>query len=167
MKCDVCDPDSVGELFAALEARFHRIDILINNAGIAHPGLPVTELPVEAWKEVIEANLTGPFLVTKAALPLMKRDSIIVNNLSVAAKRVFSGLSAYNASKHGALAFTSSPREELRERGMRVIALLPGATDTAIWETLWPEAPRPKMMIAETVARAVVNTLTTPHDGVI
>ena len=167
MKCDVSDPVSVGELFAAVKKRFRRLDILINNAGVGHIGSPVAELPVEAWEEVIETNLTGTFLVTRAALPLMKRHAAVVNNLSVAAKRVFAGSSAYNASKHGALAFTNSLREELRERGIRVIALLPGATDTAIWDALWPEAPRKKMMSAATVAKALVSAISVPNDGTV
>jgi short-subunit dehydrogenase len=90
-----------------------------------------------------------------------------VNNLSIAAKRVFPGSSAYNASKHGTLGFTNTLREELRPKGIRVIALLPGATDTAIWKTLWPEAPRRKMMSAETVAAAVVMTLRLPPEGTV
>jgi short-subunit dehydrogenase len=96
----------------------------------------------------------------------MKRGGTIVNNLSIAAKRVFPGSSAYNASKHGALGLTNTLREELRPRGIRVIALMPGATDTAIWKTLWPEAPRRKMMSAETVAMAVVNALKLPPESV-
>ena len=165
--CDVSDPVSVGELFAAVKKQFRRLDILVNNAGVGHAGLAVNELPVAAWQEAIETNLTGLFLVTEAALPLMRKPAAIVNNLSIAAKKVFPGSSAYNASKHGALAFTNSLREELRERGIRVIALLPGATDTEIWQTLWPTAPRKKMMSAETVAKATVNALSTPDDGVI
>jgi short-subunit dehydrogenase len=58
-------------------------------------------------------------------------------------------------------------REELRSAGIRVIALLPGATDTDIWETLWPEAPRKKMMSAETVAQALVSALTLPEDSTV
>ena len=162
--CDVRDADAVEALLAAIEGRFRRLDILINNAGIAHSNLPVAKLPVEEWKEVIETNLTGMFLVTRAALPLMKRGSTIVTNLSISAKRVFPGASAYNASKHGALGFTNTLREELREKGIRVIALLPGATDTAIWNTFWPQAPRKRMMSAGTVARAVVNALTLPEE---
>ena len=76
--------------------------------------------------DIIDTNLTGMFLVTQAALVMMKRGSTIVNNLSIAATRVFPGSSAYNASKHGALGLTSTLREELRPRGIRVIALLPG-----------------------------------------
>jgi NAD(P)-dependent dehydrogenase (short-subunit alcohol dehydrogenase family) len=117
------------------------------------------------WAEVVETNLTGMFLVTQAALRLMKSGSTIVNNLSIAAERVFPGSAAYNASKHGALGFTDTLREELRPKGIRVIALLPGATDTAIWETLWPKAPRKKMMSAETVAAVVVNALTVPENS--
>jgi NAD(P)-dependent dehydrogenase (short-subunit alcohol dehydrogenase family) len=117
--------------------------------------------------EVIDTNLTGMFLVTRAALPLMKRGGTIMNNLSIAAKRVFPGSSAYNASKHGALGFTNTLREELRDQGIRVIALLPGATDTAIWKTLWPEAPRKKMMSPKTVAEAAVNALTLPADSTV
>ena len=80
---------------------------------------------------------------------------------------MFAGSSAYNASKHGALGFTNTLREELREKGIRVIALLPGATDTAIWNTLWPEAPRKKMMQPETVAQALVNALILPAESTV
>jgi len=165
--CDVRDPQAVSALFTAVEGRFHRLDILVNNAGVAHAGLSVTKLQVEAWTEVIDTNLTGMFLITRAALALMKRGGAILNNLSIAAKQVFPGSSAYNASKHGALGFTNTLREELRDQGIRVIALLPGATDTAIWNTLWPEAPRKKMMSPETVAQAVVNALSMPHESTV
>ncbi len=159
MVCDVRDPRAVAALFAAVEGQFHRLDILINNAGVAHGNLGVEKLRVEEWAAVIDTNLTGLFRVTRAALPLMKRGGAIVNNLSIAAKKVFPGSSAYDASKHGALAFTAALREELRPRRIRVISLLPGATDTAIWNKIWPEAPRKKMMSPKTVAEAVVNAL--------
>ena len=165
--CDVRDAVDVGALFATVEGHFHRLDILINNAGISQPGLSVQKLPLQTWKDVIDINLTGTFLVTQTALPLMKRGSIIVNNLSVAAKQVFVNSSAYNASKHGALGFTNSLREELREKGIRVIALLPGATDTDIWNLLWPDAPRQKMMSPETVAAALVNALTLAENSTV
>jgi len=166
-QCDVRDPISVEELLSAIEGRFHHLDILVNNAGTAHPNLPVSKLPLEVWQEVVETNLTGMFLVTRAALPLMRSGSAVVNNLSIAAKRIFPGSSAYNASKHGALGFTNTLREELREKGIRVIALLAGATNTAAWDALWPEAPRKKMMAPETVAKALVNALTLPLEATV
>jgi NAD(P)-dependent dehydrogenase (short-subunit alcohol dehydrogenase family) len=165
--CDVRDPKAVQALFVTLKARFGHLDILINNAGMAHANLTVAKLPLASWREVIDTNLTGMFLVTRAALPLMKRGAAIVNNLSIAAKRVFPGSSAYNASKHGALGFTNTLREELRGQGIRVIALLPGATNTAIWNTLWPDAPRKKMMSTDTVAQAVVSALTLPSESTV
>jgi NAD(P)-dependent dehydrogenase (short-subunit alcohol dehydrogenase family) len=153
------------ELFSAVRREFARLDILINNAGVAHRSLNVTQLPFDVWRDVIETNLNGMFLLTQAVLPLMKRGGIVVNNLSIAAKRVFAGQSAYNASKHGALGFTETLREELRPQGIRVIALLPGATNTPIWNTLWPDAPRAKMLAAETVAAALVNALVLPENS--
>lgn len=165
--CDVSDPHAVAALFATVKRRFRRVDILVNNAGVAHGGLPVANLPLEAWKQVIETNLTGMFVVTQEAIPLMKRGGVIVNNLSIAAKRVFPGSSAYNASKHGALGLTNTLREELREQGIRVMALLPGATDTEIWTTLWPDAPRKKMMSPKTVANVLVSALSAPDDGTV
>jgi len=165
--CDVRNPDSVDYLFALVRGLHHPLDILINNAGIGHPNQTVGELPYPTWMEVIDTNLNGLFLMTQAALAVMKRGSTIVNNLSICAERVFPGSAAYNASKHGALGFTNTLREELRPKGIRVIALMPGATDTAIWNALWPEAPRRKMMSPETVARAVVNALLLPENTTV
>jgi len=163
--CDVRSPDSVDYLFALIRQLRQPLDILINNAGIGHPARTVDALPYPTWMEVIDTNLTGLFLVTQAALAVMKRGSTIVNNLSIAAERVFPGSAAYNASKHGALGFTDTLREELRPKGIRVIALLPGATDTAIWDALWPKAPRRKMLSPETVAQTVVDALRLPENS--
>jgi len=165
--CDVRSPDSVDYLFALVRGLRQPLDSLINNAGIGHPNRTVGELPYPTWMEVIDTNLNGLFLVTQAALAVMKRGSTIVNNLSIAAERVFPGSAAYNASKHGALGFINTLREELRPKGIRVIALMPGATDTAIWQQMWPKAPRRKMMSAETVARTVVNALVLPANTTV
>jgi NAD(P)-dependent dehydrogenase (short-subunit alcohol dehydrogenase family) len=162
--CDVRSPDSVDYLFALVRGLRKPLDILINNAGVAHPHRTVAELPYPSWMEVVDTNLNGLFLITQAALAVMKRGSTIVNNLSIAAERVFAGSAAYTASKHGALGFTNALREELRPKGIRVVALMPGATDTAIWDAMWPKAPRRKMMSADTVARTVVDALLLPEN---
>jgi NAD(P)-dependent dehydrogenase (short-subunit alcohol dehydrogenase family) len=165
--CDVRDPHSVDALFRSTRQTFKRLDILINNAGIAHPNLPIEKLPLPIWKDVLDTNLTGTFLITQAALAIMKRGGTIVNNLSIAAARVFPGSAAYNTSKHGALGFTNTLREELRPKGIRVISLLPGATNTDIWTTLWPQAPRRKMMSPTTVAEAVVHAILLPPNATV
>jgi NAD(P)-dependent dehydrogenase (short-subunit alcohol dehydrogenase family) len=165
--CDLRDPQSIDDLFRATRHQFKRLDILVNNAGIAHANLTVDKLPLPLWKDVIETNLTGTFLVTQAALAIMKRGGTIVNNLSIAANQVFAGSAAYVASKHGALGFTNTLRDELRPRGIRVIALLPGATNTGIWNSFWPQAPRKKMLSPATVATAVVSAILLPPNATV
>lgn len=165
--CDVRDPYSVDDLFRRVRREFRRVDILINNAGIAHANLTVDKLPYPVWKDVLATNLDGTFLITQAALALIPRGGTITNNLSIAATRVFAGSAAYNASKHAALGLTNTMREELRPRGIRVIGLFPGATDTEIWKTLWPEAPRKKMMSSGVVAKAVVNAILMPANTTV
>src|SRR5208337_4626319 len=101
--CDIRDPQSVAQLAAHLHNR--RLDVLINNAGIAGPSAPIATLDFAIWRDVIDTNLHGTFLVTQALLPYLGKGSIIVNNLSIAARTAFPGMAAYNASKRGLLAF--------------------------------------------------------------
>ena len=164
---DVGDPHSIDDLFRVVRHQFQGLDILINNAGIAQPNLTVDKLPFPIWKDVFATNVDGMFLTTQAALAMMKRGGTIVNNLSIAANRVFAGSAAYNASKHAALGLNNTLREELRPRGIRVIAVLAGATDTDIWKTLWPQAPRKKMMSPETVAQAIANAILLPANATV
>jgi NAD(P)-dependent dehydrogenase (short-subunit alcohol dehydrogenase family) len=164
---EVRDANSVQALLTAVKKQFRCLDILVNNAGTSHAMAEVERLPLETWREVIETDLTGMFLVTQAALPLLRRGGTIVNNLSMAATRVFAGQSAYCAAKHGALGLTRTLREELRPRGIRVIALMPGATDTDIWNQFWPDAPRKRMLRPETVAQAVLDALRLPPESTV
>ncbi len=159
--CEIRDPQSVAQL-ADLVRRRKRLDVLINNAGIAGPSQPIASLDYEIWRQVIDTNLHGTFLVTQCLLPFLGKSSVIVNNLSIAARVSFPGMAAYNASKRGLLAFTETLREELRPRGVRVVALLPGATATAIWQQFWPEAPRRSMLAPRTVAQAVADAVALP-----
>jgi len=167
VQCDVRDPESVQRLFAEVRKKHSHLDVLVNNAGVAHALAPAEKLPVESWREVIDTNLTGTFLVTRAALALMRSGSTIVNNLSVAAVQPFPGMAAYNASKFGGMGFTQALREDVRQRGIRVVALLTGATDTDIWSQFWPEAPREKMVSPETVAAAVLHAVSAPAEAAI
>ena len=161
-RSDVGNESEVENLFSSIKNQFGKLDYLINNAGTAHALASVDRLSAEEFRRVVDTNLTGTFLCTRAAIPLMGAGAVIVNNLSVAATQVFAGMSAYCAAKAGALALTNTLREELREKGIRVLALIPGAVDTEIWNQFWPEAPREKMISAKDVARAVVLALTMP-----
>jgi NAD(P)-dependent dehydrogenase (short-subunit alcohol dehydrogenase family) len=161
-RCDVSDSEQVHEFFHAVRERMGGLDFLINNAGAAHALNNVDRLAPEEFRRVIDVNLVGTFLCCRAAIPLMSAGAVIVNNLSVAAHQAFAGMSGYNASKAGALALTNVLREELRQKGIRVLALVPGAVDTDIWQQFWPDAPREKMMPTDDVARAVVLALSMP-----
>ena len=158
--CDITNSENVSALLEYARNEVGHLDILINNAGIIHPNASVDKLDPEVWDRVIATNLTGMFLVTRAALELMHSGSTIVNNISV--KTVFAGESAYCASKHGALALTNTLREELRPKKIRVIALIPGATNTEIWNQFWADAPRANMMSPESIADAVLGALLLP-----
>lgn len=164
LACDIRDPQQVAQL-AALVRKGKRLDVLINNAGIAGPAQPIQSIDFAAWREVIDTNLHGTFLVTQSMIPFLGKGSVIVNNLSIAARSAFPGMAAYNTSKRGLLAFTETLREELRPRNIRVVALLPGATDTAIWKQFWPAAPRRRMMSPFTIAHAVVVAVTLPPNA--
>jgi NAD(P)-dependent dehydrogenase (short-subunit alcohol dehydrogenase family) len=164
-RCEIQNPSSVAAVFGKVKKRWDRLDILINNAGISQAMFPVEKTPLELWQSVLNVNLTGLFLCAQAAIPLMPRGGTIVNNLSVAAKQIFPNFSAYNAAKHGALGFTLTLREELIPKGIRVTALMPGATDTEIWNQFWPDAPRKKMIEPESVAQAVIYAVLLPQNA--
>lgn len=166
-RCDVSDPEQVYEFFQAFRDRMSSLDFLINNAGAAHALANVDQLAAEEFRRVVDVNLVGTFLCCRTAIPLMSSGAVIVNNISVAAGQIFAGMSAYSASKAGALALTNTLREELRGKGIRVLALIPGAVDTDIWQQFWPEAPREKMISVRDVARAVVLALTMPASASI
>jgi NAD(P)-dependent dehydrogenase (short-subunit alcohol dehydrogenase family) len=109
---DVTDPASVAALFAATKQAFGRLDLLVNNAGIGSPAVPLEEIPFEQWQAVVATNLTGTFLCTQEAFRIMKdqnpRGGRIINNGSVSAyaPRPFSA--PYTATKHAVLGLTKS-----------------------------------------------------------
>jgi NAD(P)-dependent dehydrogenase (short-subunit alcohol dehydrogenase family) len=160
--CDVTSVDEVTGLFDAIRQRLGELHFMINNAGAAHALANVDQLSPDEFRRIVDVNLTGTFLCSRAAIPLMNAGSVIVNNVSVAAHQAFPGMAGYNAAKAGALALTNTLREELRGRGIRVLALVPGAVDTEIWQQFWPDAPTKKMMLPLDVARAVVLALSMP-----
>ena len=110
--CDVADPGSVAGLFAALRSRFGRLDLLVNNAGIGAPAVPLEDLSLERWRAVVDTNLTGAFLCTQEAFRIMRdqspRGGRIINNgsISAATPRPFSA--PYTATKHAITGLTKS-----------------------------------------------------------
>lgn len=129
---DVSRPADAEAAIAAVAGRFGRLDALVNNAGIAHFG-PLMETPLEAWNEVMAVNLTGPFIMTKAAVPLMRETGgAIVNITSISSLRASTLRVAYGTSKAGLGHLTKQMAVELASYGIRVNAVAPGPVDTAM-----------------------------------
>lgn len=109
---DVADPASVDGLFGEVRARFGRLDLLFNNAGVNAPAVPIEELSVEQWRAVVDTNLTGAFLCTRAAMRLMKaqtpRGGRIINNGSISATAPRPNTAPYTATKHAMTGLTKS-----------------------------------------------------------
>jgi 2-dehydro-3-deoxy-D-gluconate 5-dehydrogenase len=131
--CDVSDPESVESAVAATVDAFGGVDVLVNNAGI-FPMLPLGELDLETFHRVLDVNLTGLFLFTKAVSARMidqGRGGRIVNITSIDALHPsMVGLAHYDASKHGAWGFTKNVALELAPHGISVNAIAPGAIST-------------------------------------
>ena len=110
--CDVREPGAVAALFAEIDERFGRLDVLFNNAGVGAPPVPLEDLTLEQWRRSIETNLTGAFLCTQEAFRLMKRQSPrggrIINNGSISASVPRPLLCAYTAAKHAVTGLTRS-----------------------------------------------------------
>lgn len=131
--CDVSDANAVACAFAEIERRFGRLDVLVNNAGVAVFS-PLMETSDADWSRVLAVNLTGPFLCTKAAVPLMRRHGggAIVNITSISGLRASTLRSAYGSSKAGLAHLTKQLAVELAELGIRVNGVAPGPVDTAM-----------------------------------
>jgi len=174
---DVRDPDSVATLFAEIEERFSRLDVLFNNAGVNAPAVPLQELDVEAWRAVIDTNLTGAFLCTQQAFRLMKsqtpRGGRIINNGSLSAY-VPRPLSApYTAAKHGITGLTRSTSLDGRPYDIACGQIDIGNAATELTERMRTggvlqadgETRLEPTIDVEHVARAVVYMATLPLDA--
>lgn len=110
LPCDVADEAAVAAAFEATVARFGRIDVLFNNAGIFPPTAPIDEVPVAAWQQAVDVNLTGMFLCARAAFGQMRRQSPqggrIINNGSISAHSPRPGSVCYTATKHAVTGLT-------------------------------------------------------------
>jgi NAD(P)-dependent dehydrogenase (short-subunit alcohol dehydrogenase family) len=174
LTCDVRDPASVAALFAEIDGRFGRLDLLFNNAGTGAPVVPLEELTLEQWTSVVETNLTGAFLCTQEAFRIMKRQSPrggrIINNGSLSASVPRPHSAPYTATKHAITGLTRSTSLDGRPYDIACgqIDIGNAATDlTAPMSTTGALQPggtverEPTMDVAD-VARAVVYMATLP-----
>lgn len=141
LELDVTSSESCNKLVADVVARTGRVDIVVNNAGVAGKAAPVTEQTDEDWAWCVAVNLNGPFYLCRAALPHMKQAKYgrIVNIASIAGKEGNPNMSAYSATKAGLIGFTKSLGKEVATEGICVNAVTPAVVRTKILEQLTPQ----------------------------
>jgi NAD(P)-dependent dehydrogenase (short-subunit alcohol dehydrogenase family) len=133
LTCDVADAAGVAAAIEAVNRRFGRLDALVNNAGVA-VFAPILETSDADWSRILAVNLTGPFLCTKAAAPVMREHGggAVVNITSISAVRASTLRAAYGTSKAALAHLTKQLAVELASLGIRVNAVAPGPVETAM-----------------------------------
>lgn len=134
---DVSDPTDMEDLFAEVDERWGRLDVLFAHAGINGVWAPIEELGPKDWNHTLQINLSGTFYTVKYAVPLLKRQGgaiVVTSSINGTAKFSDLGSSAYCASKAGQIAFMKLMALELAEHDIRVNAICPGSIDTEIEE---------------------------------
>src|ERR671910_535367 len=136
---DVSKGADVERLVGESVERFGKIDVLVNNAGLLGPRVAIEDYPEEEWRRIIDANLTGPFLVSRAAIPYLSHGASIINVVSGVSVEGRAEWGAYSVSKFGMEGLNQILAAELAERGVRVNAVDPGGMRTDMRAAAYPE----------------------------
>jgi 3-oxoacyl-[acyl-carrier protein] reductase len=163
LRADVSDPDEAARAIETAAQKFGGLDVLVNNAGVGHFA-HVAEMSIDAWRRVIDTNLSGVFYCSHAAIPHLRTrgGGWIINISSLAGKNPFVGGGAYCASKAGLNAFSEALMQEVRYDNIRVSYIMPGSVATGFsgrgagGEATWKIAP-------EDIADLVVDLVAFPQ----
>ncbi len=168
LRLDVTDAVQAADAVQRIVARYDRLDILINNAGM-DVTLPVEELSVADFDRVLAVNLHGPFLLAKAVFPVMKQRGRghIINITSTAAKRAWANATAYHASKWGLLGLSHALHVEGRACGIKVTAVVNGGMRTPFILDRFPDTPLENLQDPQNVAETIRFLLMQPDETVI
>lgn len=163
--CNVASEVNVSQVVKTIIREEGKIDCLVNNAGITTFKNVIDTSNREA-KDIIDTNLLGAIFCTKNVLPYMieKKSGLIINISSFAAKKIYPKSAVYSASKAGLNAFANCLREEVREYGIKVVNILPGPTETPMWDKEIRKVVAEKMMKPDDLAHLVVSVFLQPSN---
>ncbi len=158
---DIGVESEINGVAEAAISRFGAIDILVNNAAIIQPRISVIDLDPQLFRDVLNVNLTGTFLITKALLPGMieRRSGKVINIASIGGRKGGAGRSAYRITKAGLISFTESLAAEVKQYGIDVNAICPGGVDTEGFRDAFKTAGRsenPTLMHPDEIAEVAV-----------
>jgi NAD(P)-dependent dehydrogenase (short-subunit alcohol dehydrogenase family) len=168
IELDVTDEGQANRSIRDAAERFGRLDYLVNSAGV-DVTVPIEGLSAEQFDRVVAVNLRGPFLMSKAAIPVMKErgSGHIVNIASTASRRAWPNASAYHASKWGLLGFSHALWTEVREHGIKATAVIAGGMRTPFLLDRFPELDQDTLQDPANVADTVRYVLSQPAETVI
>ncbi len=168
VRLDVGDPDQAQRAVQQVVDQLGRVDVLVNNAG-TDLTVSVEELSFADWDRIIRTNLSGPFIMSKCVLPVMRKQGRghIVNIASTAAKRAWANASAYHASKWGVLGLSHALHVEGRPLGIKVTAVVAGGMRTPFLLDRFPDLDPGVLQDPKNVAETVRFVLTQPDETVI
>ncbi|MGZ5949852.1 MAG: SDR family oxidoreductase [Isosphaeraceae bacterium] len=167
-RLDVTVEGQVEQVIDQVVAEHGRLDVLINNAGVDVTA-PIEDLSVAGWDRIIDVNLRGPFLMSRKALGVMRRQGSghIVNIVSTAARRAWANASAYHASKWGLLGFSHALHVEARPHRVKVTAVIAGGMRTPFLTERFPDLDPGLLQDPANVAETIRFVLGQPAESVI
>ena len=151
----------INDLVEAAQQEFGGVDILVNNAAIIHSKIPILDMDPDLWRDVLNVNLTGAFLITQKLLPGMieRRHGKVINISSIGGRSGGAGRGAYRVTKSGLISFTQTLAAEVYEHGINVNAICPGGTDTEGFREAFNttgRAENPKLMDPTEIANVAL-----------
>lgn len=160
IKCDVTSEAQIKAAIDQTVETFGSLDILINNAGMQHVA-PIEEFPTEKYELLIQIMLVAPFIATKHAFPIMKKQGFgrIINMASINGLVGFAGKAAYNSAKHGVIGLTKVAALEGAEHGITVNAMCPGYVDTPLVRNQMGDLAKTRNVSLEKVLEEVIYPL--------
>jgi short-subunit dehydrogenase len=161
---DLSKSENVLKLIENIKA--DELDVLVNNAGMTITK-SFKNLTLDDWNLIFKVNVTAPFILTQKLINKIPSGGSVVNILSTASKQIFSEWSAYCMTKFALDGFMKTVREEVRDKGIRIINIYPGAVDTDIWNNIPGEWDRATMMSPDDIADSVLFAINQPANTLV